>query len=100
MRTRTIAAALGLCALLGPPHTVRARQLGFTDFFQIERCTFATTGHNPYFILVPGHRLELEGKDRSGIVHLTITVLNETLTVGGVKTRVVEERETEDGQLV
>jgi hypothetical protein len=79
---------------------VRARQLGFTDSFQIERCTFATTGRNPYFILVPGHRLELEGKDRSGIVHLTITVLNETLTVGGVKTRVVEERETEDGQLV
>ena len=53
------------------------------------------TGRNAYMILEPGYRLIMEnGKDT-----LIITVLNETKLVDGVVTRVVEERETEGGQL-
>jgi len=90
---------MALLASLGLPAVGGARRLPFTDTFQIERCNFATRGRNPYFILIPGHRLDLEGEDK-GTVHLTITVLDETLAVDGVDTRVVEERETEDGELV
>ncbi len=46
--------------------------------------------------LVPGYQLVLEeGQDR-----VTITVLDETKTVDGVETRVVEERETKNGKPV
>ena len=100
MRARTIAAGMALLASLALPHVAGARRLTFTDTFQIERCTFAARGQNPYFILIPGHRLELEGRDKGAVVHLTITVLTDTLTVDGVQTRIVEERETEDGVLV
>jgi hypothetical protein len=63
--------------------------------FGISGCTLQTTGRNEYFILEPGHQLVLEG----GGVKLQRTVLNETRTVDGVLTRVVEEREWKDGQL-
>jgi hypothetical protein len=100
MRARTIAAGLALLAPLALPPIASGRRLTFTDTFQIERCTFATQGRNPYFVLIPGYKLELEGMDKGTVVHLTITVLEDTLTVDGVETRVVEERETEDGELV
>jgi hypothetical protein len=95
-----ILAAAALLTGLGLPGDASARRMAFTEEFQIERCTFATTGRNPYFILVPGHRLELEGEEKGKVTHLTITVLDDTLMVDGVQTRVVEERETEDGELV
>ena len=100
MHARTILAAAALLTAVGLPDEASARRAAFTDEFPIERCTFATTGRNPYFILVPGHRLELEGEEKDTVTHLTITVLADTLTVDGVQTRVVEERETEDGELV
>ncbi|MGH7340605.1 MAG: hypothetical protein ACREKH_08965, partial [Candidatus Rokuibacteriota bacterium] len=100
MRARTIATATALLLSLTLPHVTVARPKVFTDTFQIERCTFATRGRNPYFILIPGHRLELEGDDEGVLVRVVITVLDETLTVDGVQTRVVEERETEDGELI
>jgi hypothetical protein len=62
--------------------------------------TFASTGKNPYWILEPGYQLVLDGKEGGKAVHLVITVLDETKKVDGVDTRVVEERETENGQLV
>jgi len=100
MRAMTIAAATVLIAGISSPDAASARRAAFTDDFGIERCTFRTTGENPYFRLVPGHRLELEGEKKRTVTHLTITVLEDTLTIDGVQTRVVEERETEDGQLV
>jgi hypothetical protein len=69
---------------------------GFTRRFPLDANELTSTGRNPYFVLEPGYRLELEDK----AVHLTITVLPETKTVDGVETRVVEERETNAGQLV
>ena len=54
-----------------------------------------TTGGNQYFILEPGHQIVLEGGDEK----VQITVLDKTRMVDGVKTRIVEEREWQDGEL-
>jgi hypothetical protein len=68
----------------------------WTDNFPVAKDELASTGRNPYFILEPGYTLVLEG----GGGRLIVTVLNETKMVDGVKTRVVEERETKDGKLI
>ncbi len=63
--------------------------------FGISECDLLVTGANSYLILEPGHQLVLEGDDTK----VQITVLDETKMVDGVITRVVEEREWEDGEL-
>jgi hypothetical protein len=63
--------------------------------FDIGARKLATSGKNDYFILEPGYQLVLEGGDTK----LQITVLDETKTVDGVLTRVVEEREWKRGKL-
>ncbi len=63
--------------------------------FDIAKCNLLTTGKNPYFVLEPGFQLVLEGGDTK----LQITVLEETKTVGGVVTRVVEEKEWKGGEI-
>lgn len=68
----------------------------WTARFDVDRAELSSIGRNPYFVLEPGWTSVLEGDDAS----LVITVLDETKTVDGVETRVVEERETEHGQLV
>lgn len=70
----------------------------FTDRFTVDKDEWSSTGRNRFFILEPGYVLVLEGKDKKEQVKLTITVLNETLVVDGVETRVVEEREEVDGE--
>lgn len=64
--------------------------------FPISDCTLATTGQNPFFILEPGFQVTLEGLNTK----LIITVLDETMVVDGVETRVIEEREWKNGELV
>lgn len=66
------------------------------DSFAIEKKALVSAGANPFFILEPGYKLELAGGD----TRLVITVLDKTEMVDGVVTRVVEERETENGKLV
>lgn len=73
---------------------------GFQDTFDLEACDFSSTGSNNYFFLEPGYQLVLEGQDEGATVQLVLTVLDETKVVDGVETRVVEERETEDGELI
>jgi len=68
----------------------------WTSDFGIEARKFATTGKNRFFILQPGYRIVLESKTDK----VVITVLDQTRRIGNVLTRVVEERESEDGQLV
>lgn len=63
--------------------------------FDLSKCNMVTTGRNDYFILEPGFQLVLEG----GGTRMQITVLDETRTVDGVLTRVVEEREWKKGKL-
>ncbi len=70
----------------------------WTETFFVEKGELSPTGRNPYFILEPGYRLTFAGKEDGKEVGLTITVLDETKTVDGVETRVVEERETAGGK--
>ena len=55
---------------------------------------------NEFFPLVVGTQLVLEGEEDGETIRVEITVLDETEEVAGVTTRVVEEREYEDGELV
>jgi len=73
---------------------------GFTDTFHVDPAEWSATGANPYFSLEPGHFIVMEGKDEGVLERVTITVLDETLTVDGVETRIVEEREEKDGKLI
>ncbi len=69
------------------------------DSFDLDACEFSTVGANSYFILEPGYNAILESQGGSDDSQLVITVLDETEMVNGIETRVVEERETEDGEL-
>jgi hypothetical protein len=64
--------------------------------FDFSDCTMSTEGKNDYFILEPGFQLVLEG----GNEVLTITVLDETIEIDGTMTRVVEEREWRNGEII
>jgi hypothetical protein len=102
--------ALTLFALLALPAGALAQSGGgaFTQGFALQDCEWADTGGTPYFFLTPGRRLIYEGDDEGVQKRLLITVLRETrpvtLEIGGelrtIVTRVVEERELEDGVLV
>ena len=72
----------------------------FTRDFRIEDCTFATTGHSPFFPLVPGQVAVYRGEADGEPAELTITTTDLTVDIGGVLTRVVEERQLENDELV
>jgi len=61
---------------------------------------FSLTIDNPYFPLPVGKHLVLEGNEGATLLRVEFSVLDETEIVAGVTTRVVEERETEDGELI
>jgi len=67
----------------------------WTDSFGQENCTFSSIGRNRFFILEPGYQLVLESNKEK----VVITVLSETKIIGNIETRVVEEREEENGKL-
>lgn len=98
MMTRTVQCILAVSAILAFS-TAAAQGMGskssWQEEFGISKCNLLTTGKNPYFILEPGYQLVLQGGDTK----LQITVLEETKTVAGVVTRVVEEKEWKHGQL-
>jgi hypothetical protein len=71
------------------------RGRGWTAEFLIEPGELGPTGRNPWFVLEPGYTLVLEG----GGDRLEVRVLDETRRIGGIETRVVEERESEGGEL-
>jgi hypothetical protein len=77
----------------------------FTTDFRLEDCKgFRARGVNPFFILRPRYQLVFEGEEDGAAVHLEITVLNKTKMIdvpglGEVRTRVIEEVETADGEL-
>ena len=72
----------------------------YQDSFDLESRQFSSIGRNRYFILEPGYQLVLEGKEGEHTVTLAVTVLNETKRIGNIETRVVEERESVDGELI
>lgn len=75
-----------------------ARDQEFTDEFATEDCTFTSRGKNPFFRLVPGAKLVLEGEEDGETIRHEIEVLDETEMVDGVRTRVILETETADGE--
>jgi hypothetical protein len=91
----TILAVLGAAAFLGVQDPAKERP--YTDAFIVDEKDLGSSGRNPFFILEAGYQLVLDsGGDKKET--LTITVLDETKKVGGVETRIVEERETVDGK--
>ena len=72
----------------------------WTASFDLKNCDLTSTGENSYFILEPGYQVILEGEEDEEELQLTMTVLDETKVVDGVETRVVEEKESEGGNLV
>ncbi len=68
--------------------------------FDVDTATLATTGRNPFFILEPGHRIVLKGQEGTVAAEVIITVLADTEVIDGVVTRVVEERESKNGELI
>lgn len=103
-----VLASAAAFALLAVPGRVWGAA-AFTTVFRIEECRFSSEGRNAYFSLEPGDQLVLEGEEDGEEVAVQITVLSDEQTVafrtarGGrlrVRTRVVEEREWIDGELV
>jgi hypothetical protein len=91
----------------------------FTMNYRLQDCTFVTSDDqspgNPFFPLVPGNQLVLESEEDD--LHLEITTCLDdgsncskndgtpvpgifTVALDGIETRVVEERESEGGELV
>ena len=72
----------------------------FTTNFMMGRCKgFSSEGANPYFLLKVNFQAIFEGQEGKTLIRNTITVLGETLTIEGIETRVVEERELHNGVL-
>jgi hypothetical protein len=96
-----IASLAGLVA--GTALAAGADRRPYTTDFRFGDCAFQTTGTNPYFPLVVGHRLLLESEDGAETVEITVLDETEVITVpglGAVSTRVVQERETLDGNVI
>ena len=90
---------VAVCGILaGPARSQSGVSQRWSSTFPAEE--FTNTGSTPYFVLEPGYTLELTGEDNGATAVLTIPVLDETKLVDGVETRVVEERQVDDGELV
>jgi hypothetical protein len=100
MKTKTSLSILLLFGLINVFGQNKVEKENFTESFNLEKCNFLTTGSNQYFILEPGYQLQLQGIEGKDTVRLLITVLNETKKVGDIETRIVEEHESVNGQVI
>lgn len=104
-RNPTLAAGIAFLAALvaGSALAAGPDRRSYTTDFRLGECVFQTTGTNPYFPLVVGHRLLLESGDGSETVEITVLDETELLSLPGlgtVTTRVVQERETLNGEVI
>lgn len=90
-----IAAAL----LTVPAIAQEASEEGWQDTFPIDEYTMTASGENQYWNLTPGRFVVIGDIEPDTTEFVVITVLHETELVNGIETRVVEEREYENGQL-
>ena len=95
MTTRKTLSLAMMAATLGLTSACAQDDGSWQKEFGISSCALSTTGRNTYFILEPGFQIVLESSDTK----VQITVFDETKTVDGKLTRVVEEREWVDGKL-
>jgi hypothetical protein len=72
----------------------------WTDQFNLQSCSWSSTGRSDFVILEPGYQQTFEGHEGKDAIRLVITVTNETRKIGNVETRVVEERETRNGEVI
>ena len=63
------------------------------DEFKLSSRKLSDTGESKYFVLTPGFQIVLANADTT----LTLKVLNETKTINNISTRVVEEKEEQNG---
>lgn len=64
--------------------------------FAVEKSRLSSEGHNAYFVLTPGLRLDYaQGRNT-----VTTVVLAKTRRIDGVEARAVEFRETKSGELI
>jgi Peptidase propeptide and YPEB domain len=86
--TRGSSSAASAAARAPAPAAARSAGPAFQEDFNLSARTLSDTGESRYFVLRPGFRSILS----DGHSQLTITVFNETRTINGTLTRVVEER--------
>lgn len=77
-----------------------AGDAGWMSEFPIDTYTMVATGANRYWSLKPGRYVVLGELEPGGDEFVVISVLDETEVVDGIETRVIEEKEYEDGELV
>jgi hypothetical protein len=95
MKTITLSLITAFVCAIAP---AAGSKQAFTETFTVEKADLVSTGTNRFFILAPGYQSEFAGEEGGKHLVLIITVLNETKRVDGVETRVVEERETANGE--
>jgi hypothetical protein len=88
---------LGIIICLAAPGIFNKNVLArdWQEEFDVGKRNLSSTGESTFFILKPGFQIVLE----SSKMKLVITVLDETKEIGGITTRVVEEREEKNGEL-
>jgi hypothetical protein len=107
MRHRPILTTLGSFAALGTLSSCKiatSTDFGSLQMLDIAMCAadqggFSETSTNPYFPFQNGSQWIYDGEEEGIPIHLEITALNKRETVGGVTTRVIEERESANGTL-
>ncbi|NOJ27402.1 MAG: hypothetical protein DA330_05265 [Nitrososphaera sp.] len=100
MKARLPAAIVTALSIIAMPVLAYANHDDWQHDFATQDCDFSSTGRSDYFILEPGAQLVLEQRDGRDKVQLAVTVLDETKIVDGIETRVVEEKESENGEIV
>ena len=83
----------------GEPGLASGKKLDPSAVCDPAQSGFTPTSTNPYYPIQVGSQWQYEGEEDDELIHLTVTVLNQTEVVAGVITQVVEERETADGDL-
>lgn len=88
----TLTACLGAPSSASPTSPSSA---SWQEDFNLNARKLDSSGEAKYFILLPGFQITLESQAE----RLVISVTEETREIGGVTTRVVEEREHKNGEL-
>jgi hypothetical protein len=93
-----VAAGIAGALIISLPKSVDqgSRPGEWRDRFEVDKAALVHVGRNRFFVLDPGHQSVLV----HGETRLVITALDATEVVDGVRTRVVEERESENERLV